>query len=343
MKALNLYAVRDLRYDEVPVPERRADEILLRVKAVGICGSDLPRVFEKGTYHFPTIIGHEFAGEVAAAEDTALVGKRAAVFPLVPCGVCSACQTGHYAQCSQYDYYGSRCDGAMAEYIAVKQRNLVFLPDDVPYEAAAMGEPAAVALHAFRKARVGLGQTLVVFGIGPIGLIIAQWARAAGVKNIVLVARSEEKTAFARQQGFMQAINSQQTDVEAYVRGLTAGQGADACIEGTGMSEPLAMCLLCAKNFGVVVTMGNPAGDMVLPQQAYWKILRKELRVVGTWNSSFCSIENDWQDTLAAMENKTIDVLPLITHRYALAEYQTAFALMHEKREFYCKVMFVSE
>src|SRR5574344_2962278 len=100
MKALNLYGVGDLRYDEVARPVPAADEVLLRVKAVGICGSDLPRVFEKGTYHFPTIIGHEFAGEVAAAEDTVLVGGRAAVFPLVPCGGCSACQPGQYAQCS---------------------------------------------------------------------------------------------------------------------------------------------------------------------------------------------------------------------------------------------------
>ena len=86
MKALNLHGVGDLRYEDVPLPERKQDEVLLRVRAVGICGSDIPRVFEKGTYHFPTIIGHEFAGEIVEADDSSLIGKGASVFPLLPCG-----------------------------------------------------------------------------------------------------------------------------------------------------------------------------------------------------------------------------------------------------------------
>ena len=119
MRALNLYGVNDLRYDEIGLPERKNTEVLLQVKAVGICGSDIPRVFDKGTYHFPTVIGHEFAGIVVEADNTDLIGRNAAVFPLIPCGECSACQCGRYAQCKQYNYYGSRCNGGMSEYIAV--------------------------------------------------------------------------------------------------------------------------------------------------------------------------------------------------------------------------------
>lgn len=114
MKALNLYGVDDLRYDEVALPACQEDEVLLKVRAVGICGSDLARVFTKGTYHFPTIIGHEFAGEIVEAADASLIGRGAAVFPLLPCGHCEACREEHYAQCSHYDYYGSWRDGAMA-------------------------------------------------------------------------------------------------------------------------------------------------------------------------------------------------------------------------------------
>ena len=131
MKALNLHAVGDLRYEDVPMPVRQAGEVLLKVHACGICGSDLPRVFTKGTYHFPTIPGHEFAGEIVEADDPSLVGRRAAVFPLLPCRKCEACQVGEYAQCSDYDYYGSRRDGAFAEYIAVKEWNLVFFDDSL--------------------------------------------------------------------------------------------------------------------------------------------------------------------------------------------------------------------
>ena len=108
MMALNLHGVRDLRYEKVPCPERKPGEVLLKIKAVGICGSDIPRVFTKGTYHFPTIIGHEFAGEIVEAEDTELVGRGASVFPLLPCGKCPACREEQYARCSDYEDYGSR-------------------------------------------------------------------------------------------------------------------------------------------------------------------------------------------------------------------------------------------
>ena len=343
MKALNLYGVRDLRYDEIPRPVRGADEVLLRIKAVGICGSDIPRVYEKGTYHFPTVIGHEFAGEIIEADDPALIGRGASVFPLLPCGTCDACRAGHYAQCSHYDYYGSRRDGAMSEYLAVRRKNLVLMPEGVTYREAAMGEPAAVARHAFRKTKIGMGDTLVIFGVGPIGLIAAGWARDAGVEHIVLVARSRARADFARKLGFLQTVDSTEVDVAAYVRKLTGGRGANACIEGTGSSSGLEQCILCAGNFARIVTMGNPVGDMLLSQQTYWQILRKELLLVGTWNSSFSAAENDWKAALAAMQAKVIDVEPLITHTFALSEYEQAFSLMREKKEPYCKVMFVNE
>lgn len=340
MKALNLYGINDLRYDDVPRPVPEAGEVLLKVRACGICGSDIPRVFSKGTYHFPTIIGHEFSGEIVEAEDEALVGRGAVVFPLLPCGECEACQSGHYAQCAHYDYYGSRRDGAMAEYLAVKRENLVLMPEGVSYEAAAMSEPAAVALHAFRKAEVGIGDTLAIFGVGPIALIMAGWARDAGVKTI-LIARSEAKVEFAQRLGFMETINSRATDVQEYIRRHTGGLGAAAAIEGTGISGGLESCVACTRNFGRVVTLANPLGDMHLSQSVYWQILRHEIELVGTWNSSFSKAENDWEVVLAGMRDKVIDVEPLITHRFRLRDYREAFRIMHEKTEMYCKVMFV--
>ena len=240
MMALNLHGVGDLRYEEVPRPERRPGEVLLKIKAVGICGSDIPRVFTKGTYHFPTIIGHEFAGEIVEADESDLVGRGASVFPLLPCGHCEACKQEQYARCSDYDYYGSRRDGAMAEYQAVKQENLCLLPEGVSYEEAAMSEPAAVALHAFKKSGVGQGDTLLIYGIGAIGLIVAQWARAAGVKNILLAARTDDKVAFARKLGFDLAVNAKTESLKELVDEVTGGKGADACIEGTGAPEPWA-------------------------------------------------------------------------------------------------------
>lgn len=341
MMALNLHGVGDLRYEKVAKPEVLPGEVLLKIKAVGICGSDIPRVFTKGTYHFPTIIGHEFAGEIVEAEDSELVGRGASVFPLLPCGKCPACQEEQYARCSDYDYYGSRRDGAMAEYLAVKKENLCLLPEGVSYEEAAMSEPAAVALHAFKKSGVGQGDTLLIYGIGTIGLIVAQWARAAGVKNIILAARTEDKVEFARKLGFPLAVNVKRENLGKLVQEVTNDLGADACIEGTGAPEPWAECISLAKAGGRVVCMGNPLGGMNLSQDAYWKILRKELSLVGTWNSSFGSRENDWREAVQAMQNKRLDLKSLITHRFSLAEYQAAFSLMRERKAMYSKVMFV--
>lgn len=343
MKALNLRGIDQLVYEDAARPVPKTGEVLLRVRAVGICGSDIPRVFTKGTYHFPTIIGHEFAGEIVEAEDEELIGRGAAVFPLLPCHTCAACRMGSYAQCSHYDYYGSRRDGAMAEYIAVKQQNLVLMPPGVSYKAAAMSEPAAVAYHAFQKTKTGQGDTLVIFGVGTIALLIAGWARENGVEQIVLVARSQVKVEFAQKLGFLQTIDLNETDVQQYIQRVTKGQGADACIEGTGDSVPLELCCLCTRNFGRVVALGNPEGEMTLSQKAYWQILRRELQVVGTWNSSFNERQNDWHEVMAAMRDKALDVEALITHEFALSEYQEAFSIMKDKKELYCKVMFVDE
>lgn len=342
MKALNLHAVGNLRYEETAMPVRQSDEVLLKVRACGICGSDIPRIFTKGTYHFPTIPGHEFAGEIVDADDRSLIGRRAAVFPLLPCGECEACERGDYAQCSNYDYYGSRRDGAFAEYIAVKRWNLVFFDESVSYEEAAMCEPAAVALHAISRGGVRAGDTVAIFGAGPIGLMLAMWAAASGASQTILCDIDPTKIDFARRLGF-DAVNSRENDPVEYIRSATSGRGADLCIEGAGVSQTFEQCLKAARNFGSVVSMGNPAGDMTLTQKGYWEILRKELTVKGTWNSSYNRSHNEWQTALAAIASHRLDVRPLISHRFALSEADKAFAIMRGRSEFFNKIMFVND
>lgn len=342
MKALNLHGIGDLRYEDVPLPSRLRGEVIIKVRACGICGSDIPRIFTKGTYHFPTIPGHEFSGEIVDADDMSLIGKKAAVFPLVPCMKCAACQTGEYARCTDYDYYGSRRDGAFAEYVAVKEWNLVFFDGDLSYEEAAMCEPAAVALHSVNMAGIGIGDTVAVFGAGPIGLMLGQWARTAGASKIFLCDIDGTKVEFAAKSGFT-AIDSRMQDPVEVIREATAGRGADACIEGAGVSQTLEQCIKSAKAAGRVVCMGNPAGDMCLTQKGYWEILRKQIVLRGTWNSSYNDVCNDWKTALEAISSRKIDVLPLISHKFSLAQAEQAFAVIREKKEFFNKVMFVNE
>jgi L-iditol 2-dehydrogenase len=343
MMACNLHGIGDLRYEEVPAPRPEADEVVLQVKAAGICGSDIPRVFEKGTYHFPTIPGHEFAGLIVEAGDKALLGRRAAVFPLIPCGECEACQTGEYAQCHNYDYYGSRRDGAFAEYIAVKKWNLVFIPDTVSFEHAAMCEPCAVAIHALSRAGVGLGDTVAIFGAGAIGLLAAQIARGSGAARVVLADVDEDRLAFAGELGFACRVNSRKEDPAGYVRRISGGRGADLVLDAAGVASAVEGCLRSVKTFGKVILMGNPAGNMDISQKAYWEILRKQLTLKGTWNSSYNDARNDWRLAINCMENGTLALSKLITHRFSLAECGKAFELARKREEFYMKIMFVQE
>ena len=329
MNAAVLHAVGDLRYEQVPMPEVGEDEVLLKIRACGVCGSDIPRVYTKGTYHFPTIPGHEFAGEIVASNDPALLGRRAAVFPLLPCHKCPPCKVGEFANCHNYDYYGSRRDGAFAEYLAVKKANLILAPDTLSYDCAAMCEPGAVARAAIRRMNVSLGDLVVIYGAGPIGLIAAQWAKRAGAGCVRVVDISEEKLAFAAKFGF-----------EAY--DPEKDGAADAVLEGTGAAPALNNAIRALKAHGKLVLMGNPMGDMNIKSDVYSQILRKELQITGTWNSSYNDMINDWEATIAAMADGSIQYEGLITHRYPLAQVNEALEMMRDKKEFFTKVMLVN-
>ena len=340
MKACVLHAIGDLKYEEIAKPIRKPGEVLLQINACGICGSDLPRVFEKGTYHFPTVPGHEFAGTILEADNQSLVGKRATVFPLLPCGKCVSCEIGEYAQCSDYNYFGSRCDGGFAEFICVPEWNLVYVPDGVSSEEAAMCEPAAVAVHTLSRAGVTIGDTVAIFGTGSIGLLLAQWSKAWGAKQVILVDIDEKKLDFARSVGWEHALNSLKCDPAEEIMKLTNSRGADLAIEGAGVSQTLEQTIKSVKPFGKAVLMGNPAGDMHISQKVYWEILRRQLALFGTWNSSYNTVKNDWSLTLEAMAGGWLNVKPLISHRYSLSQCGEAFEMMRSKSEFYNKVMF---
>jgi len=347
MKACVLHSIADLRYEEVTSPKVSKGEVLVEIKASGICGSDIPRVYTKGTYHFPTIPGHEFAGQVAElgeGVDSELKGKKAAVFPLLPCMKCEQCQIGEYAACIDYNYFGSRCDGGFAEYIAVPVWNLVMVPESLSYEEAAMAEPASVAIHALRQTGIEIEDNVVIYGAGPIGLMLGQWAQAWGADRVMLVDIDDGRVSFAKEVGFRNVWNSKDGDPVEWVMSITGGRGADIAVEGAGVSLTLEQCLKSARPFGKVVAMGNPMGEMKLSQKGYWELLRKQLKIFGTWNSSYVSLpKNDCKLAIRAMEQGRINVKPFITHRFSLNDCNKALDMMRDRTEFFNKVMFVNE
>jgi L-iditol 2-dehydrogenase len=181
----------------------------------------------------------------------------------------------------------------------------------------------------------------MIFGAGPIGLLAAQIARGWGADLIILADVDDSKLDFARGLGFKCTVNSGKLDPAGFAYSVTGQRGADVVLEAAGVSAALEGSLKAAKTFGKVVLMGNPAGKMEMSQKAYWEILRKQLTLKGTWNSSYNDSVNDWRMAIRCMERGIFQPEKLITHRFPLSECDKAFELARRKNEFYVKIMFV--
>lgn len=345
MEALVLHAIGDHRWEQVPMPVPGPNEVRIRVAWCGVCGSDLPRVFTKGTYHFPTICGHEFAGVIDACGahvTTYSVGAAVTVFPLIWCAKCPACEVGQYASCENYNYLGSRSDGGFAEYVVAPVQNLLPVPAGVSLEEAAMTEPAAVALHALRRGGgTAPGETVAIFGAGPIGIMLAQWARSSGASQVVLFDLDPGKLELARATGFTLAFNSRENPPVATINRLTGGRGAHLCIEAAGVPQTLAQAIEATRWNGRVVLMGNPSSDVALPAKLISQAMRREISLHGTWNSVYSATgnDNDWSASLHAMASGALTVKPLITHKMPLSKGLQAFDIIQNRSEFSAKVL----
>jgi L-iditol 2-dehydrogenase len=246
--------------------------------------------------------------------------------------------------CEDYSYLGSRTDGGFAEYVKVPVWNLMEIPDGVTFEEAAMLEPLAVGLHALRQLPADEIHSITIIGLGPIGLMMAQWARQLGIEQILLVGNKEQQMALAEQTGFRLFFNSKHTSPAEWIAEQTHGLGTDAVVDCVGSSEVLTLCLNTVKSKGHILIVGNPKGDLSIPKNSYWKIHRKQLSLHGTWNSGYkCTDEtkDDWKTAMQAMQNKEIDVKKLITHKLPFEELEKGLLMMRDKKEFYCKVMVI--
>ena len=328
MKAHVLHGVGDLRYEDVPVPVLRPGWALIKVLAVGICSSDIPRIFEKGTYHFPTVPGHEFCGvveKVRDRENESWLGKRVGVYPLIPCMNCASCEREEYETCKNYDYIGSRRDGAFAEFVAAPVWNLIKLPDQVSDMEGAMLEPASVALHAVRRLGSLAGKSVCVVGAGAIGFLAGQWAKILGAERVVIKGRGMAKRELAERCGLEYTVE--------------AGEQFDGVVEAVGAQEAVAESIARTNPGGRLVLMGNPSGDIHLKQDVYWQILRKQITAAGTWNSSFQRADSDWAISMQAMAAGKICGEQLCTHIFDLADLHRGLAVMKEKAEPYGKIL----
>ncbi|MCR4990273.1 MAG: galactitol-1-phosphate 5-dehydrogenase [Lachnospiraceae bacterium] len=341
MNAYVLHDISKFNMEEVPVPVPEEGEVLVEVKASGICGSDIPRIFVNGTYNYPLIPGHEFSGEVVDTfegddpeEAQKLVGKRVGIFPLIPCMECPQCKERRFEMCKSYSYLGSRRDGGFAEFVAVPKKNLILLPDNVSYEAAAMLEPMAVAVHAIRRIKPKKDETVAVCGLGTIGMLVVMFLLEMGIQDVIVFANKESQRKMAVELG-----------VDSKNLGLK-NKPIDVFFECVGSNETIKWGLSLTKPGGRVMLVGNPKGDVELDRDIYWKILRNQLTLMGTWNSSFMidgfkslTDEDDWQYVIRRLSEGRINPEKLITHKYPLDALLQGFYLMRDKSEEYIKVM----
>lgn len=344
MKALVAYGPHDLRCEEIDMPQYQADEVLIAVKACGICGSDVPRAVQGAVHNYPIVFGHEFSGCVTAVGSQVThvkVGDRVTAAPLLPCGTCKFCQMGRPAMCQDYDFLGSRRNGAFAEYVAIKATNVVKLSDDTDYLSGAMIEPITVALHGVSRVNIEAGATVAVFGAGTIGLLTLQCLRAIGAGKIYVIDVVDAKLALAKELGADDVINGMTCDPVQYMS--EHGQPS-AVFETAGTPITQRQSVEVVEKLGKVSFIGTATKDFVLPPHSFEKILRGELEVTGSWMSYSAPYPGyEWPAAALLLAQNKIKTDKLITHKFKLEDGIAAFDTMVDKNSQAIKVMFVME
>lgn len=288
MKAGVVHAPNDIRYEEIETPKPAKDQVLVKVKYTGICGSDIPRVNADACHFFPNVLGHEFSGtvaEIGAGVDNFKPGDRVAGVPLVPCMDCDDCKSGNYALCKNYGFIGSRQFGSFAEYVCVPKTNLVKFADSVSFEQGAFFEPATVAAHGLKRLDFVPGKNVAILGGGTIGMFVMQWAKIFGAKNVAVFDIVPERLELAEKLGATAGINTLDTNYKDQIDKLTNGRGFDYVYETAGNTITMKIAFDIAGNKSQVCFVGTPTKDLCFSVSEWENINRKEFTLTGSWMS----------------------------------------------------------
>ena len=340
MKALILKQYDLLEFEDVPDPDVGPDDVLIEVKACGICGSDVHGVDgSTGRRIPPLIMGHEAAGVIARVGENVAgwqAGDRVTFDSTIYCGMCHFCRRGEINLCDNRRVLGVSCDeyrqhGAFAQYVAVPQHILYRLPEGLSFERAATVEPLSIAFHAVHRAPIRLNDTAVVVGTGMIGLLIVQTLRAAGCGRIIAVDLDQGRLDLARKLGADMALKSDRVDVVAEVLDHTDGRGADVAFEVVGLDPTLKLGIQCLRKGGALTLVGNlsPTTELLLQT-----VVTRELTLNGS-----CASCGEYPACLGMMARGTIDMAPLISAVAPLAEGKSWFDRLYRGDSELLKVM----
>lgn len=340
MKALVLTAYKHFEYCEVPEPQPGPEDVLVRVEACGICGSDVHGMDgSTGRRVPPIIMGHEAAGVIAqigAAVEGWQLGDRVTFDSTISCGRCHYCVQGQINLCDRRRVLGVSCaefrqDGALAEFVAVPQHILYRLPEGLEFHFAAMVEPVSIAVHAVRRVGVRLGDTAVVVGAGMIGLLVVQALRAAGCGRVWAVEPDAGRRQLALRLGADEAFSPEETEVLAEVRRRTQGRGADVAVEAVGIPATVSLAIGAVRKGGAVALVGNLSPQAELPLQA---VVTRELRLDGC-----CASSGEYPLCLELLARGAIQVEPLISAVVPLAEAAAWFDRLYQRQPGLLKVI----
>jgi alcohol dehydrogenase groES domain protein len=314
MKALVLTDYFKFEYKDVPLPEYGDDEVLVKVGACSICGSDVHGYDGgSGRRQPPIIMGHEASGEIAAVGKAVTAfkkGDRVTFDSTVYCGKCYYCRKGMVNLCTDRRVLGVACDdyrqqGAMAEYVTVKERTLYKIPDNVTFEQAAAVEPLSVAVHAVSVSPIKLGDKVVVVGAGTIGLLITQVVKAAGATTLIVADIDDGKLEMAKKFGATHVVNSNEQNVAEFVRELTDGRGADLAFEAVGIPTTFSSAVESVRLGGNVVMVGNVTKELPMPLQ---KCVTQQIGLHGS-----CASAGEYDICLDMIANHMVDVDSIIS------------------------------
>ena len=330
MKALLLTEYKSLSVTDMPVPEIGDDEVLVRVRACGICGSDIHGYDgSTGRRIPPLIMGHEAAGvieRIGAGVANFRAGDRVTFDSTVSCGSCDFCKRGQVNLCDNRMVLGVSCGdyrrhGAFAEYVSVPERILYRLPDSLPFERAAMIEAVSIAVHGVGRHVPQADDTVVVVGAGMIGVLVIQVLREKGCRNIIAVDIDDQKRALAMEMGAASSLNPKDDNIPEAVREATGGKGADAAFEVVGRSETVVAAIQSVRKGGTIVLIGNLSPRVELPLQ---EVVTRELSVLGS-----CASSGEYPECIDLLARGAVDVSPLVSLMAPLEDGPAIFEKLH--------------
>lgn len=346
MKAAVLHAKDDIRYEEIPMPEVGPGQVKVRVKAAGICGSDVPRVLGDSAWFFPIVLGHEWCGEIVevASDVIALkVGNRVTCAPHMPCFKCTDCQNGYFGSCKDYNFIGTKRQGGFAEYVVIDEINAVKHDPKATYQEVLMFEPATVGCHGLRRANFQGGSTVAILGCGTVGVFTAQWAKAMGARKVAVFDIADERLDLAMRLGCDATINSKDAGWKERAMELTDGRGFDYVFETAGTPATMKMSYYLVGTRGTVCMIGYPSVPVAFEAEETFELIRKEFSVVGSRMSFTPPFPGpDWTLTAEYFAKGALKYDPsMIYKEMKMEQVKEAFDLFRTPGQVKGKVMLV--